>query len=353
MEHLNNIPTALLLFLTVIDEHYYVGCIAGSAALKHKMHELGSNMCGNKVPKGFLRACMWMKRNDIDVYVPKYNVGEGYDTIPCPEQIMNRAKENYGIDVVLLSNWGAPYMGVHNGVNSGIDSVITFGVLVGVNREMVQLITVNANPPNERGKGWHDTIVDHFDISVTKVAVYLSDLCTNKCKSFCSEMTEENIERGCFEYEVHPCLTFEHHMKRIMKYVRRGFQLEKLFFDELCSKEYQNYILTSLKHLFAPQLMKGMVGNSRKTIDEAVMTRILSMLGVNNGMKYKLYVLDVIYSNARDIINQFGRQRGRGRYVSIGTIDGEHRFLRQQLAQKVLSRWIRSKLQSRTKLKSH
>lgn len=96
---------------------------------------------------------------------------------------------------------------------------------------------------------------------------------------------EDDIKHGCFGYRVHPCLPFKHHLLgRILKYISKGFQLRELWFDNLCSRKYENYIIQSFKHVFGPELIEIMVAKNGKKADEVVTERIVAMLGVNQGI---------------------------------------------------------------------
>ena len=85
--------------------------------------------------------------------------------------------------------------------------------------------------PRDHTQPWDNHVVDHFDIDIVKNRVSVGDDLLPRVE-FVDPGTQASLAAGSFIYTVPPQFTFQDSLKRLQKYVDRGFMLHRVQFRE-------------------------------------------------------------------------------------------------------------------------
>jgi hypothetical protein len=102
-------------------------------------------------------------------------------------------------------------------------------------------------------QSWSQYIVDSFDINICKCSLSIDDG-TNDGSVKVTDLTYASIMAGEFSYEVQPCKPFLVHVKRIYKYIGKGFMLKSITFHPMCSKDYIAYVMGRFHNMKSTEL---------------------------------------------------------------------------------------------------
>jgi hypothetical protein len=277
------IPAQVLRFVQVIQDLYGHVCIAGSAPLTKYIRKLcestEENATNPQLNPGVRRVYTTITNSDIDIFVPLYphlvsqclNLSLQQDeqafshfTLeqvltplmvhrqPLPALIAKCARKDIALipmeDPVLSFPTNRELPSRIGFVNIGASHIYNIKLsyagymLPGV----VQLIFVYTLP--KFGQSWPQYIISTFDINVCKCIL------SPFGKLEVHEDALSCIMSGEFKYEVQPCKTFLLHLRRIFKYIDKGFVLKCITFHPMCSNEYKNYFMHRLQNLRSPEL---------------------------------------------------------------------------------------------------
>lgn len=281
----NPLQQHVLQFAHILGQIYGDVCIAGSAPLTDYLRRLPDRFVD--MPNELAEVCGKITSNDVDVFVPmilrshqlktlirdgitreqwfaykraRCNSGAGTNSEPFVEPIDGLLvdPESKIEDIILATRklFGTFTVEFADHQDGRID-YSTWGVLMNIGQVKiypfdlhtvdgtepirVQLIEVCAFEP--ANTPWSSYITSTFDIDVAMGRAELH-VTTILGMVFMPDRAVTSIHNCGFEYRVLACYTFEHHMCRILKYIRKGFKLRRLYFDTLCCPEYKAYIMS-------------------------------------------------------------------------------------------------------------
>ena len=129
----------------------------------------------------------------------------------------------------------------------------------------VQIVVMDILP--EPRESWAECIVDGFDIDIC-MGYIIPDpnlFSSAQREPICfPDEVQDTIDRGEFNYMVRPHPRFNLTLKRIYKYIHRGFQLKGIYPSNRCTTEFFDHVTYRMEHLHAPSLCTKALVNSGK-----------------------------------------------------------------------------------------
>ena len=290
------LPTEALQFARIVYEVCGEACLSGSAPLtKHLLNLFQENCSGGL--SGVIDRC---KSNDIDIFAPMYparlersrelerrgiitpNMSDSelakarYHFIPKENNqfnlhtclVMLLLRHGVGtceINVRELNRLGIEhdcYGAWSDATSFGVNSIIDLKLIKkdgAILDASIQLILIDAYPrPLQE---WHKFVTDRFDINIAR-GIARIDCASRLGQLVFDENDLRSLEDGKFTFVIRNCVPFKVVLRRIQKYRKKGFMLEKLCFSKSCSAEYREHIVKRFCHLQGPQILMGALQNA-------------------------------------------------------------------------------------------
>jgi hypothetical protein len=270
----NPLPPLIVEFVAWLTQNHMKVCVTGSTPLVKYIHNMvHANGIDNVSPQ-IARAYKYARNADIDIYLHDEEHVLGVDVTPTRfmasdiSSLMRRSMEDTGISIVydVISLSGPDhhdeddihdphvldlqlYRGWYNRHFMGISAMYNITINRGndIPHNKIQLIFTDRRLPSDMN--WNECVTSTFDIDICKGTLDVSDP-SNPIVHF-TDSALSNIKEGKFDYVIRPCLTFEHHKTRLIKYIRKGFHIKSFEFHPLCSDMYKDYVMQCFQYHFA------------------------------------------------------------------------------------------------------
>ena len=348
------LPKPALLLAQVLRSIFGDACVAGSSVLAKYLCEFRRHN-QNPVPKGLQRVLDRTSSNDIDMFVPGHGVNLKAGKVQYKSYWKDPTSDRTEILLSDIHDWmlGKHLMTLcfekqnrtteYSTFHSHIIEIVNLKI-INVNSKVVckniQLIFVN-NYPDPKGN-WCLNVVHKFDINVCKCFIDLNVGLNNKPIIYSetwritfAEGAKEAVHRGEFSMILRPKYTALKYMKRMYKYIRRGFTLSELNFHESCTLYHVQHITSKFIHCNAELLC-------RLTLMEAGFSDTLANQITQNGL-LRMFDQDNSFTEQ---IKHFKRKLE----ISLATFNPtpyHTRMKEKELAATFLVRWARRHLPGR------
>ena len=202
------------------------------------------------------------------------------------------------------------YLGIHKVLFFGIRRIYTLEIENSMRRRLrpfLQLVLVDAYPnPN---KTWEDFITESFDIDITTGILHTRRLnCLGKL-NFRSEVID-NIHKRRFEFKILNMTPFWSLYKRLIKYIKKGFFLKRIWFEETCSDWYIKYVLRYFRYISAEKQIYSLFESVNLHYHvQIVSSYIISFLDPIRKIEVENFHFNVIYS--RHILDRIKQLENR------------------------------------------
>ena len=135
--------------------------------------------------------------------------------------------------------------------SAGLARIHNFGISHHSKQFNMQLILIDGYPPPNQD--WLTFVTKHFDISIVRVGVEIQHLESLGTLIFPGNLLSQ-ITSGSFACVVRPCVSFKEILTRILKYTKRGFNLQNFSFHPDCSATHREAIMLRFNHLLGPKI---------------------------------------------------------------------------------------------------
>jgi hypothetical protein len=201
------------------------------------------------------------------------------------------------------------------------------GVCMVVNLEHLVLLEDNSGPifrksspnirliisekfPEHPSIKWGQSIIDSFDISICKLYLDETDLIHVDSKA------SDDLARKQFSITIKPNIKWSALRGRVLKYLKRGFSLDKIIYDDRLSAEFKAYIMEEFRYLarnvLASRIYSDHACKNGDPPTDFKMTGELSVILDENLGKFlrpSLGQRSAIYANARSTYEQIEEHR--------------------------------------------
>jgi hypothetical protein len=279
-----NLPTHVQALCSVLKDEEYPFAIAGSSVLAMHLQNWSPNNVDIFLPRAHHTLKEYLRRGD-PFHIPRYQHGwELYEPFPTIDHlagpkgftsdylhhilhlVYKRYKtilhmtSLYELDSYVHPRHGPvgrivedrppllafSWIGVHMVVN--LEHLFSLpledkaGPIIRKSGPNIRLIISEKFPEHPSIK-WGQSIIDSFDISICKLYLDETDLLHIDSKA------SEDLAMKQFSITIKPGIKWSTLRGRVLKYLKRGFSLDKIIYDDRLSAEFKAYIMEEFRYL--------------------------------------------------------------------------------------------------------